>query len=170
MSLMEIALLGFFPAVMAAAAVSDLISMTISNRISLLLLAGFPLMAYAAGLPLETIGWHLLAGLAMLAIGFFFFAMGWIGGGDAKLMAATAVWLGWSHLLDYALLASFLGGGLTLAIVFARRYALPLRLNQIDWIARLHDKNNGVPYGIALAAAALILYPNIQLWQAALAG
>jgi prepilin peptidase CpaA len=170
MSLMEIALLGFFPALMAVAAVSDLISMTISNRISLLLLAGFPLMAYVAGLPFETIGWHVLAGVAMLAVGFFFFAMGWIGGGDAKLMAATAVWFGWSHLFEYALLASFLGGALTLAIVCARRYALPLRLNQIDWIARLHDKKNGVPYGIALAAAALILYPNIQLWQAALAG
>jgi prepilin peptidase CpaA len=170
MSLMEIALLGFFPALMAVAAVSDLISMTISNRISLLLLAGFPVLAYAAGLPLETIGWHFLAGLAMLAVGFFFFAMGWIGGGDAKLMAATAVWFGWLHLIEYAMLASVLGGGLTLLIVMGRRYALPLRLNDVGWIARLHDKRNGVPYGIALAAAALILYPNIQLWQAALAG
>jgi prepilin peptidase CpaA len=167
---MEIALLGFFPALMAAAAVSDLISMTISNRITLLILAGFPVLAYAAGLPLATIGWHGLAGLVMLAIGFALFAMGWIGGGDAKLMAATAVWFGWSHLFEYALLASFLGGGLTLAILFARRYALPLKLGEVDWVARLHDKNNGVPYGIALAAAALVLYPDIQLWQVALAG
>src|SRR4051794_8107139 len=114
MTIVQIALLAFFPALMAFAAASDLLTMTISNRISLLLLAGFPALALVVGMPIETIGWHLLAGVAMLAVGFGLFCTGWIGGGDAKLMAATAIWLGWSHMIEYAVVSSLLGGGLTL--------------------------------------------------------
>ena len=170
MPIMEIALLSFFPALMAFAAVSDLLSMTISNRVSLLLAAGFPVFAYAAGLPPEMIGIHLLVGLGALVLGFALFAFGWIGGGDAKLVAATAVWLGWGNVFDYLLLSSVFGGMLTLFILYARSYMLPHRLASVAWIARLHDRATGVPYGIALAAAALIVYPQITLWHAALAG
>ncbi len=170
MTLLQIALLAFFPALMAFAAASDLLTMTISNRISLLLIAGFPILAIIAGMPLETVGWHLLAGVATLAIGFALFCTGWIGGGDAKLMAATAIWLGWSHIGEYALVSALLGGGLTLAILFVRRFVLPHSLERLEWIARLHNPKNGVPYGIALAAAGLIIYPSVALWQAGFSG
>jgi len=168
MPLNEIILLGFFPAMMAYAAVSDLISMTISNRLSLLLVAGFPVFAWFVGLPVAEIGWHLLAGGLMLLIGFALFSRGWIGGGDAKLMAATAVWLGWSNCFEYAVVASSLGGALTLGIIALRRYPLPGAFARVDWVARLHAPQNGVPYGIALAAAGLIVYPQIAVWQRAL--
>ena len=49
----------------------------------------------------------------VLAVTFVFFALGWIGGGDAKLAAATALWLGFDHLLKYLLYASLFGGVLT---------------------------------------------------------
>jgi prepilin peptidase CpaA len=94
-----------------------------------------------------------------------FFAFDWIGGGDAKLAAATAVWLGWSNIADYGLIASVLGAGLTLGIVWFRKYGMPSWLVQIPWVARLHDADNGVPYGVALAAAGLFLYPQSQIWQ-----
>ncbi|MFX5734403.1 prepilin peptidase, partial [Acinetobacter baumannii] len=81
----ELAILLVFPAMMAFAAASDLFTMTISNRVSLILIAGFVVLALVTGMSWEVIGMHALAGLAVLVITFAFFAFGWIGGGDAKL-------------------------------------------------------------------------------------
>ncbi len=104
-----------------------------------------------------------------VALGFAFFAFGWIGGGDAKLFAAAALWFGWERLLDYGLAAGLIGGGLTVAILLARRVPLPLILVRQAWILRLHDPKTGIPYGIALAAAAIELYPQ-TLWFAQAVG
>lgn len=157
-----------FPTAMAFAAASDLITMRISNRVSLALLAGFAVAALAVGLPLATIGWHVAAAALVLAVCFGFFSFGWMGGGDAKLASACALWLGWGLLLDYALLASVLGGALTLVIVLARTVPLPAVLLHHGWATRLHHAKTGIPYGIALAAAGLILYPH-SVWMAAAA-
>ena len=53
---------------------------------------------------------HLGAGAVVLAVTFTFFSRGWIGGGDAKLAAATALWLGFDQLMNYLLYASLFGG------------------------------------------------------------
>jgi prepilin peptidase CpaA len=92
------------------------------------------------------------------------FNLGWIGGGDAKLAAATALWLGWTPLADYGLASALTGGALTLAILMARRLTLPPFLASHAWIARLHDAKTGIPYGIALALGGMIAYPETQLW------
>jgi prepilin peptidase CpaA len=165
----EILILGLFPAAMVFAAVSDLLTMTISNRLSLLLAGGFFLVAVVIGMPLSEIGNHLLAGLIVLAVCFGLFACGWIGGGDAKLAAATSLWFGFPFLFDYLFLASILGGGMALFFLSARRYPLPLALVGTRWIERLHAANTGIPYGIALAAAGLMVYPQ-TLFMRALAG
>jgi prepilin peptidase CpaA len=156
--------LSFFPALMLFAAWSDLFTMTISNRVSLLLVAGFAAMALLSGLSAVDIAWHLGAGLLVLSIAFACFAFGWIGGGDAKLAAATALWLGFPHLMEYLLAASIFGGVLTLALLMARAWPLPLALAQHEWAQRLHAPKSGIPYGIALAAAALVVYPN-TIWM-----
>ena len=80
-----------FPALMAFAASSDLLTMTISNWLSLALTAGFFLLTLMTGMSLHEIGMHLAAGGVVLAISFTFFSLGWIGGGDAKLVSATAL-------------------------------------------------------------------------------
>ena len=54
-----------------------------------------------------------------------FFSQGWIGGGDAKLAAATALWFGFAHLLDYLIYASLFGGVLTLVLIQFRKLPLP---------------------------------------------
>jgi prepilin peptidase CpaA len=154
-----------FPAVMAFAASSDLFTMTISNRVTLILVAGFFALALNSGMNLQAMMWHAGAALTVLAVTFVFFARGWIGGGDAKLAAATALWLGFDHLAAYLLYASILGGILTLAIVHFRRMPLPAMLAKRDWVQRLHQLNGGVPYGIALAAAALLIYPDTAWMQ-----
>ena len=115
--------------------------------------------------PLTLLESHLACGAAVLAITFTLFAFGWIGGGDAKLAAATAVWLGWTNLFDYGLQASLLGAVLTGGIVYWRKFALAPRLKARSWIARLHAAGNGVPYGIALAVAGLVLYPETSIWS-----
>jgi len=107
----------FFPALMIFAAFSDLFTMTISNRISIALVVTFFLLAFAFRLPMEAIGQHALCAAAVLALTFLFFNLHWIGGGDAKLAAATALWLGFDHLFDYGVYAALFGGALTLAIL-----------------------------------------------------
>jgi prepilin peptidase CpaA len=154
-----------FPVLMALAASSDLFTMTISNRISILLVVGFVVMAAAIRLPLNDVALHLSCGLAILVMTFTLFCLGWVGGGDAKLAAATALWLGWSQILDYGLVASILGGVLTLSLLAARHVPLPSWAHA-SWVLRLHDVKSGIPYGIALAAAGLLVYPSSQVWRA----
>jgi prepilin peptidase CpaA len=149
-----------FPALMAFAASSDLFTMTISNRITLVLIGGFVALALFIGMPLHDMLVHAGAAATVLAVTFVFFARGWIGGGDAKLAAATALWLGFDHLVAYLLYASIFGGVLTLAMIKFRLMPLPAALAEQEWVKRLHKLDGGVPYGIALAAAALLIYPD----------
>ena len=160
MTVVDLIRLLLFPALMAFAASSDLLTMTISNRISLALAGGFMLLALATGMNAELIGMHVAAASLVLVIAFICFARGWIGGGDAKLAAATALWFGFDYLLEYLVYASLFGGALTLLLIQFRLLPLPAALARQKWILRLHEKGAGVPYGIALAAAALAVYPQ----------
>jgi prepilin peptidase CpaA len=160
----------FFPALMIFAAFSDLLTMTISNGVSVALAVIFIVLATAGGLSAAEISWHLASGASILVLGFGLFALGWIGGGDAKLAAATAIWLGFDLLGEYALVASLLGGVLTLLILALRHWPVLSRLMYRPWIGRLHEPETGVPYGIALASAGLLLYPESAIWLAAAAG
>lgn len=167
MLLTEAIKLTLFPAVMAFAASSDLFTMTIANRVSLILVGGFGLLAVLTGMGAYDLLSHAAAAAAVLAVVFIFFSRGWIGGGDAKLAAATALWLGFAHLTDYLFYASVLGGALTLMIIYFRTVPLPQVFVGRAWAERLHRSDSGVPYGIALATAALMIYPQTE-WMMAL--
>ncbi len=156
-----------FPAMMAFAASSDLLTMSISNRVSLILMGGFFALAFAGGMGMAEILSHMGAACGVLLVAFGLFARGWIGGGDAKLAATIALWLGFNHLLSYLVYASLFGSALTLAMVQFRMSPLPGALARQEWIERLHRNDAGVPYGIALAAAALAVYPETQ-WMTAI--
>jgi prepilin peptidase CpaA len=149
-----------FPTLMAFAASSDLLTMTISNRVQIILGAGFFVLALAIGMPPMDILSHAGAGASVLVLSFGLFIRGWIGGGDAKLAALSALWLGFDHLFVYLLYASLLGGALTLLLLQFRLVPLPARLAGQAWLQRLHQKDGDIPYGIALAGAALIVYPD----------
>ncbi len=153
-----------FPALMAFAASSDIVTMTISNRISVALVGGFFVMALSLGMSSGDIAMHLGACATILVVAFGCFAFGWIGGGDAKLAAATALWLGFDDLMSYLFVTSLLGGVLTLALLQFRQMPLPRILEGQDWLERLHDMRAGIPYGVALAAAALLVYPD-TVWM-----
>src|SRR6202161_376667 len=104
--ILDIVRLLLFPALMAFAAASDLFTMTISNRVSLALAAGFLVLALLGGMGFYDILSHFGAGLTVLTVAFACFAMGWVGGGDAKVAAAAALLFGFGHLLNYLLYAS----------------------------------------------------------------
>jgi prepilin peptidase CpaA len=158
--ILDIARLLLFPALMAFAAASDLFTMTISNRVSLALVAGFLTLALLSGMDLHDILSHVGAGAAVLAMAFACFAMGWVGGGDAKVAAGAALWFGFGHLLNYLVYASLFGGALTLLLLQFRQWPLPYQFAGQTWLLRLHAKESGIPYGIALAIGALMVYPE----------
>lgn len=166
---LEYPLLLVFPAAMAFAAAMDLFTMTIPNRVSLALIATFAFAAPLSGMAWTMILSHFGAGALMLAVGILMFSRGWIGGGDAKLMAAAALWFGFENLLAYMLWAMLLGGALAVVILFYRSLVPPLWVANQSWALRLHDNREGIPYGVALAGAGLLIYPSTQ-WVSGLAG
>jgi prepilin peptidase CpaA len=156
-----------FPALMVYCAATDTVSMTIPNIVSIIAVCAFPPVALLAGLDPVSIGWHLLCGATVLVVTFTLFAMNIFGGGDAKMTAAAAVWLGFDQILLFCLGAAMLGGLLTLGLLMARAYPWPRLVMQVPWIARLTNTKEGIPYGVALGAAAVLLYPKTAIWHAA---
>jgi len=160
------------PMLLVAAAITDLTSFTIPNLLTGAMLALFVAFVLAMALSGHPIGWHelllhLAAGLAALIFGMFLFAVGGVGGGDAKFFAMICLWLGWNSLFQYTTLAMALGGVLTLALLLLRRMPLPPFLASRPWIVRLVEGKAPVPYGIALAVAAIGILPDTELFRLA---
>lgn len=164
------AILVIFPFCMVYAAVSDMVSMTIANRVPLILLAAFLLIAPLTGMGLAEIGMHLAAGALVLAVTFGLFAIGGMGGGDAKLLAGTAVWMGFSMtLMQYLVFGSVFGGALTLALLSFRGSPLAVYTGNNLFLRHFADRQAGIPYGVALGIAGLVTYPETAPMQWALA-
>lgn len=166
----EFLVLAGLPALLLAAAGWDLASYTIPNVLQGLMLGAFVAFAVAAGMPLGSLGLHVLAGALALVIGFTLFAFGVIGGGDAKLFAAAALWFGLRDLMGFALYASVFGGLLTLGLLSFRKIPLPGVLSRQGWILRLHEERGGIPYGAALAAGAFAVLPYTDVFRIGIAG
>lgn len=157
-----------FPLCLAMAAASDLLTMTIPNRVSLLMAAAFLIIAPLACLPIAAIAMSLLAALIVFAVCFALFASNIMGGGDAKLLSATALWFGFtqSQLLFVSAVGLF-GGVLTFAILLMRTQSntilamgLPLPNSLI-----LAKK---IPYGIAIAAGGFVAFPSSPIFMTTL--
>lgn len=142
------------------AGIMDLTTMKIRNEIVIFLFAAYAALAPLAGFNYGAIAVSFLVALAVMVCMFVFFSLGWIGGGDAKLMAVVALWLGADQTLAYVLSTTVLGGLLTLGILIFRQMPLPVFLVKIPWIARLHSLKEGIPYGVAIAAGALLILPQ----------
>jgi prepilin peptidase CpaA len=166
----QLLVIAVLPALLALAAGWDLASYTIPNWLQVALVAAFAVFLLAAGMTPAMVAWHLLAGLMGLALGFTLFTLRFIGGGDAKLFAAVSLWLGFDlDLMSYMLIASVLGGALTLALLALRKLPLPALLTRQSWLVRLHDERAGIPYGVALAAGAFLILPQTEIFRLAAA-
>lgn len=164
--LLSTALLAVFPALVIVAALRDATTMTIPNWLSLALIVVFAPAAFAAGLSLQQTAICLGVGAAALALGFMLFALRWIGGGDAKLFAAAALWLGLPGALPFLVWTALAGGALALALLSARRaVAFTGIAVRPPWLERLLTPDGDIPYGIAIATGALVAFTESPVAQ-----
>ncbi len=151
-----------FTGLMILAALNDIASFRIPNWIPAALAILFVPAAFVAHLPWsgwQGVGLHLAVGALALALAVGGFAMGWMGGGDAKLLAAAAVWLGPERLWPFAMATALAGGALALALVALRSTWLrPIAAAAPAWTQRLATPGEGAPYGVAIAAGALAAF------------
>jgi prepilin peptidase CpaA len=157
-----------FPLAMAFAASMDLFTMTIPNRVSILLVVSFGIIAWIVGPSWAVLNKHLTVGAIVFVAAIAMFAMGWLGGGDAKILSAASLWIGPDLLANYLVYVGLIGGLLAFALLRYRSITvLPEWVTRQSWALRLHEKNGGMPYGVALGAGALVLYPQ-TVWFLAL--
>lgn len=155
-----------FPALVITAALRDVVSYTIPNWISAALIAGFPIAALAQGLSLQAMGVGLGVGIAALVAGMIMFSLRWIGGGDAKLFAAAALWLGWPALPVYLGVTGIAGGALAVGLLSLRSPLVAgYVVNSPAWLRRLAEPGENVPYGVAIAVGGLVAFPASALMQ-----
>ena len=132
-----------FALAMLASATLDLRSRRLPNWLNLAVAMGFLPWAWSTGLPWNDVAIHLVVGAMVLAVGFGLFATGVIGGGDAKLGAAVALWIGFSSELLRFFIAMALAGGV-------------LAIFALIWQAAAHQRlTRALPYGVAIGVAGL---------------
>lgn len=151
------------PVCLVLAALTDFLEMTIPNRIPVILLAAFLVIAPFAGLTITEFGWHVLAAVTVFAVCFGLFAVNVMGGGDAKILSAAAIWFGFNHsLFEFLAYTGYLGGVLTIIVMvmranWARLAIIGIKLPKTLMVA------NKIPYAIAIGAAGLMAYPQSPL-------
>lgn len=170
MDILTILPLSILPALVILAAVGDVRSMTIPNWISLTLAGVFVPVALWVGLPALLIGEHLLVGFIALLIGIALFALGWLGGGDAKLMAAIMVWLGTSAALPFIIATAIAGGAFSLFLLIARSHVPILSGVGPEFSRRLFQPQGDIPYGVAICIGALMAFADSAVFRAAVSG
>lgn len=158
-----------FAAPLLAAGFTDFWSMKIPNKVSLAMAAGFFLTLPLTWQGLPFLGEHLMVGGVFFLAGFAMFAFGWLGGGDAKLMAAISLWLSWNDALPFILATTIFGALLGIFLIFGGRIA-PIRLRTSELGMRLWQGGKDMPYGLALAAGALYVWPTSQIGAALMGG
>ena len=162
--MLEAVIFVVFPFCMLFAAISDMLSMTIANRVPVLLVVTFAIVAPLTGMDWTAFGLHFAAGALVLAVTFGLFALGGMGGGDAKLLAATAVWMGLNvNLIGYLVTSAFIGGLLTVAILAYRKSPLSVFTGHSRFLRHFADNSVGVPYAVALGLGGLITFPDSPL-------
>lgn len=137
-----------------AACVTDLMSLRIPNILSIIIIAAF-VIAFAAS-PHSFEGWraHLAALAGFFIITYIMFITGMIGGGDAKLGSALALWVGLKGLAIYVFCMAFAGGIIALISIFIKKKKPFRNPPAKSWMAQAQEGRNAVPYGIAISIGA----------------
>lgn len=167
---MSDALIYIFPAMLVIAAVSDVVRYEIPNWVSVVLAVGYILIALLNGAGFAQLASHVMAGAAVFALGAVLFYFRAFGGGDVKLLAASAVWVGWHDLFPYLIVVALAGGIVTLLLLVIRCVNKlagnandPLMTeDESAWLSRLLSPERGVPYGVAISLAGLLVFSNVR--------
>ncbi|WP_375211285.1 A24 family peptidase, partial [Hyphococcus sp.] len=134
------------------------------------LVAAFVVCTATLGLAWSQIGWHLAAGAVVLLVCFGMFAAGWIGGGDAKLFAATAPWLGLGSLGVFLFNTAIAGLFLAISMAMFRKLPVLPVYAHAPWLMRLHERKKDLPYAVAIAAGALLSFSQTPYFQLVIGG
>ena len=168
--MISLVFLSAFPAALIIAALNDLYEFKIPNWISLVLVASYFVAGVGLGASASMLLEGLLLGCAALVVGFSLFALKIFGGGDAKLLAACAPWLGLSALGGYLFNVAIAGAALAIVLMLFRRApALPFYATS-PWLMRLHERPKDIPYGVAIAAGGHLSFSQTPLFQLAFGG
>jgi prepilin peptidase CpaA len=111
-------------------------------------------------MPLHEFGYHLLAGVILFVSGYLLFALGFFGGGDAKLMAAAGLWFGTQQTLPFLFMTVLAGGILTLAVVAWTAVSMWGEVEDVKIVNKFNKLKPKIPYGFALAAGAILAFPD----------
>lgn len=153
-----------FAVLMAWAAWRDVASYTVPNWISAALIGLWILAAPFLDLGWQGAGLSVAAFAIALAVGFGVWSMGWLGGGDVKILAAGALWFGWPDALTFVLYATLIGGGLSL-LLLGLRHLVPLTRLPSSFVTGTPLAFDApVPYAVAIGAATLIYLPDSTLF------
>lgn len=163
--MLAILFIATFAGLLLWAAASDLATMEIPNRISILAVALYPVAAFACGQPWQAIAIHLAVGFGAFVLCWSLFCLGVFGGGDAKVIAAAAVWTGFSAALPTFLFWMCVAGGvLALTAIVARRQFKP-ETGQLAFVHRFLSER-GVPYAVAIAVGGIACLRQLPIWPA----
>lgn len=158
LAMIEVLTFTLFPALMIIAGIGDCLTMKIPNWLNGFIGGSFFIAAFLTGMPLEQIGWHIVAGAVVLVAGFGLFAFRFIGGGDAKLLAVAALWLGTGQLIEFLVIMTLAGGLLAIAMKFWWWVKLESELRRLDGLKSRLKSSIDLPYGIAITIGALVAF------------
>jgi len=153
-----ILLSGLFLALCIFAALHDVNRLTIPNWLNITLAALFLPAALASGLPLQLLGGHLLAGGLAFVVAFGLFAFRIFGGGDAKMIPAVVLWMGPAASLPFLYWMAISGGACALILLIGKR-SVPAEAVP-GFMRAPFEPKAGVPYGVAIAAGAMLAGPH----------
>jgi prepilin peptidase CpaA len=161
------------PALLVAAAASDVLTLRIPNWLNILIAALFFPMAWLTGMPLAEFGIHLAVGAGLFVFGFLLFQAGLFGGGDAKLMAAAGLWFGTTQVLPFLFMTALAGGVLALVVGIWSVFKMHLEIQGSDekigsYGKRLLALKPNVPYGLAFAVGGIVVFKDTW-WMTAIA-
>ena len=155
-----------FIAALIYAAISDLLTMKIPNWLCLAIAVLFLPAAWLTDMSAAAIGYSLGVAVAVFAVCFLLFALNVMGGGDAKLLTALALWFGLTpSLLVFLVDVAFAGGILTLLILLIR-WKSHLVTDRGLWLPFSLTTAKKIPYGIAIAAGAIMAMPQAPIFIA----
>lgn len=156
------------PLLAVAGGIFDLRTMRIPNWLNAAIALSMVALAAWMGMPLGTLGWHLLTGAAVLTVGFGLFAGGFIGGGDAKMLAAVALWMGWPQVVLFLVVTSLAGGALAILMKIWQAIRVEHTVRDAAWLKQVFRAQLDLPYGVAIAVGAVVAYPDTWWMQAIL--
>ena len=143
-----------FAGLLCWALVSDALTMKIPNRISIGIAALYPAWVIATWPRIEQPWLPVALACGVLAAGFFAFDRGWIGGGDAKMLAALSVWSGLELFLPMLIVTTLAGGLMATTAILSeamRRRAAVARGGKIAGPFLSTVIKSKIPYGVAIA-------------------